>query len=98
MKDGKNAKRLKREFRSLRKLKTGKRLSKITVRNWRQKWMRILDEWILDEGVQMGERKNISKSDKEFYAWLWSILDCKTRFFIASKIDEKRDNLERKNQ
>ncbi len=78
------------------------RISHTTVQNWFRKYMRIIKEylddllpphlsevWSLDE--MMINVKNTKKTGKGFYDWLWSIIDPKTRFILASEVSKKRD-------
>ncbi len=46
------------------------------------------DTWSLDE--MMLNVKNTKKTGKGFYDWLWSAIDPKTRFLIATKISKGR--------
>ena len=45
--------------------------------------------WSLDEMYL--NVKNIKKTGKGFHDWLWSIIDPKTRFLIATEVSKKRE-------
>ena len=47
------------------------------------------DVWSLDEMVL--NVKNTKKTGKGFHDWLWSIIDPKTRFLIATEVSKKRE-------
>ena len=80
----------------------GFRISHTTVLNWFRKYMRIIKEyvdsilppsvsevWSVDEMVL--NVKKTKKTGKGFYDWLWSIIDPKTRFIVASEVSKNRN-------
>ncbi len=81
---------------------TGIKISYGTVLNYPKKFMEIIriyvdsnlspmlgDTWCLDE--MMINVKNTKKTGKGRYVWLWSIIDTKTKFVIASLISKQRE-------
>lgn len=78
------------------------RITHVTVLNWCRKYMGIIREyvdsilppsvsevWSIDEMVL--NVKKTKKTGKGFYDWLWSIIDPKTKFVIASEISKNRN-------
>ena len=78
------------------------RISHTSVLNWSRKFMGIIKEyvdsilppftsevWSVDE--MMLNVKKTKKTGKGFYDWLWSIIDPKTKFIIASEVSKKRN-------
>ena len=49
----------------------------------------LSDVWSLDEMYL--NVKNTKKTGKGFHDWLWSIIDPKTRFLIATEVSKKRE-------
>ena len=49
----------------------------------------LSEVWSLDEMVL--QVKNTKKTGKGFHDWLWSIIDPKTRFLIATEVSKKRE-------
>ena len=49
----------------------------------------VSDVWSLDEMYL--NVKNTKKTGKGFHDWLWSIIDPKTRFLIATEVSKKRE-------
>ncbi len=76
-------------------------ISHVSVRNWIKKYTLIIKEyvesfypelsdvWSLDEMYL--NVKNTKKTGKGFHDWLWSIIDPKTRFLIATEVSKKRE-------
>ena len=79
---------------------TGTRISHVSVGHWIAKYTKMMsdyinsmkpvlgDAWSLDELVL--NVKNTKKTKKGFYDWLWSAIDPKTRFLIATIISKGR--------
>ena len=79
---------------------TGTRVSHVSVGHWIAKYTKMMsdyinnmkpvlgDTWSLDELVL--NVKNTKKTKKGFYDWLWSAIDPKTRFLIATIISKGR--------
>ncbi len=76
-------------------------ISHVSVRNWIKKYTQIIKEyvdtlfpelsdvWSLDEMYL--NVKNTKKTGRGFHDWLWSIIDPKTRFLIATEVSKKRE-------
>lgn len=86
-----------RHLRETRNVK----VSHSTIQNWYKKYMSkileyvdsilppyVSEVWSVDE--MMLNVKRTTKTGKGFYDWLWSIIDPKTRFIIASEISKTR--------
>ncbi len=79
----------------------GIKISYVSVRNWIKKYTQLIKEyvesfcptlgdvWSLDEMTL--NVKNTEKTGKGFYDWLWSIIDPKTRFLIATEVSKRRE-------
>ena len=77
------------------------KISHVSVNNWIKKYTMLIKEyvdsfnpdvsdvWSLDEMYL--NVKNTKKTGKGFHDWLWSIVDPKTRFLIATKVSKKRE-------
>ncbi|MBA4718934.1 MAG: DDE-type integrase/transposase/recombinase, partial [Nitrosopumilus sp.] len=77
------------------------KISHPTIVNWVKKYTNLIkkyvetfnpelsDVWSLDE--MMLNVKNTKKTGKGFHDWLWSIIDPKTRFLIATEVSKKRE-------
>ncbi len=77
------------------------KISHPTIVNWVKKYTNLIKEyvetfspklsdvWSLDEMVL--NVKNTKKTGKGFHDWLWSIIDPKTRFLIATEVSKKRE-------
>ncbi len=77
------------------------KISHVSVNNWMKKYTQIIKEyvdslnpelsdvWSLDEMYL--NVKNTQKTGKGFHDWLWSIIDPKTRFLIATEVSKKRE-------
>jgi len=78
------------------------RISHTTILSWSRKYMGVIKEyvdsilppltsevWSVDE--MMLNVKKTKKTGKGFYDWLWSIIDPKTKFILASEVSKKRD-------
>lgn len=77
------------------------RISHVSVNRWIKKYTEIIKEhvdslspelsdvWSLDEMVL--NVKNTKKTGKGFHAWLWSVIDPKTRFLLATEVSKKRE-------
>jgi transposase-like protein len=77
-------------------------LSHVSITYWMRKYMAIIkdyvdslvpsvgDVWSLDE--MMVNVKNTKEiKGKGFYGWLWTIIDPKTRFVIATEVSKRRE-------
>ncbi len=76
-------------------------ITHVSVNNWVKKYTYIIknyvesfypqvsDVWSLDEMVL--NVKNTKKTGKGFHDWLWSIIDPKTRFLIATEVSKRRE-------
>jgi len=79
----------------------GTKISHVSVRNWIKKYTCLIKEyveslsphlgdvWSLDEMVL--NVKDTEKTGVGFYDWLWSIIDPKTRFLIATEVTKRRE-------
>ena len=77
------------------------KISHTSIMNWIEKYTYIIkkyvesfypqvsDVWSLDEMVL--NVKNTKRTGKGFHDWLWSIIDPKTRFLIATEVSKKRE-------
>ncbi len=77
------------------------KISHVSVNNWISKYTQLIkdyvdtlnpelsDVWSLDEMYL--NVKNTKKTGKGFHDWLWSIIDPKTRFLIATEVSKKRE-------
>ena len=77
------------------------KISHVSVNNWIKKYTTLIKEyadslnpelsdiWSLDEMYL--NVKNTKKTGKGFHDWLWSIIDPKTRFLIATEVSKKRE-------
>jgi len=77
------------------------KISHVSVNNWIKKYTILIKEyvdtlnpelsdvWSLDEMYL--NVKNTKKTGKGFHDWLWSIIDPKTRFLIATEVSKKRE-------
>ena len=77
------------------------KISHVSVNNWIKKYTNLIkdyvdtlnpelsDVWSLDEMYL--NVKNTKKTGKGFHDWLWSIIDPKTRFLIATEVSKKRE-------
>lgn len=77
------------------------KISHTSIQNWIARYTYIIkkyvesfypqvsDVWSLDEMVL--NVKNTKKTGKGFHDWLWSIIDPKTRFLIATQVSKKRE-------
>ncbi|SMH70462.1 DDE-type integrase/transposase/recombinase [Candidatus Nitrosotalea okcheonensis] len=75
-------------------------ISHVAINRWMRKYMDIIKEyvetlnplvsdvWSLDE--MMLNVKDTQKTGKGFYDWVWTIIDPKTRFVIATEVSKKR--------
>ena len=80
------------------------KISHVSINRWIQKYTKLISEyvdalnpelsevWSLDEMVL--NVKNTKKTGKGFHDWLWSIIDPKTRFLIATEVSKKREILD----
>ena len=79
----------------------GVKITHTTIINWFKKYTKLINEyvkgiispftsevWGVDEMVL--NVKNTKKNGKGFYDWLWSVIDIKHRFIIATEISKKR--------
>ena len=77
------------------------KISHPAVLGWTKKYIRLIKEytdtllpdtsdvWSIDEAVV--NVKKTEKLSKGFHVWLWSIIDPKTRFLIASSVSKRRE-------
>ena len=77
------------------------KISHVSIKRWIEKYTYVIkdyvetfypqvsDVWSLDEMVL--NVKNTKKTGKGFHDWLWSIIDPKTRFLIATEISKRRE-------
>ncbi len=77
-------------------------MSHVTVLDWMKKYMVLIkdyvdnlvpelgDVWSLDE-MMLNVKDTEKMKGKGFYDWLWTIVDPKTRFVIATEISKKRE-------
>ena len=77
------------------------KISHVSINNWIKKYTILIkkhvdsikpdvsDVWSLDEMYL--NVKNTKKTGKGFHDWLWSIIDPKTRFLIATEVSKKRE-------
>ena len=77
------------------------KISHVAVNNWIKKYTILIKEyvdsikpdvsdvWSLDEMYL--NVKNTKRTGKGFHDWLWSIIDPKTRFLIATEVSKKRE-------
>ncbi len=77
------------------------KISHVSINRWIKKYTKIIKEyvdslnpelsdvWSLDEMYL--NVKNTKKTGKGFHDWLWSIIDPKTRFLIATEVSKKRE-------
>ncbi len=75
-------------------------ISHVTIYKWYRKYMAIINEytntlrpelsdvWSLDEMVM--NVKNTRKTGKGFYDWLWTTVDPRTRYVLATEVSKKR--------
>ncbi|MGI0102299.1 MAG: DDE-type integrase/transposase/recombinase [Nitrosotalea sp.] len=75
-------------------------ISHVAISRWLKKYMilvkeyvdslmpEVSDVWSLDE--MMLNVKDTEKTGKGFYDWLWTIIDPRTRFVIATEVSKKR--------
>ena len=82
------------------------KISHVSINRWIKKYTEIIKEyvdslnpelsdvWSLDEMVL--NVKNTKKTGKGFHDWLWSIIDPKTRFLIATEVSKKREIVDAK--
>ena len=76
-------------------------ISFTSVRNWIKKYTYMIKEYVESFYPELGDVwsldemtlnvKNTKKTGKGFYDWLWSIVDPKTRFLIATEVSKKRE-------
>ncbi|MGI0101378.1 MAG: DDE-type integrase/transposase/recombinase [Nitrosotalea sp.] len=76
-------------------------ISHVTILDWMKKYMETIkayvdslipelgDVWSLDE--MMINVKDTKQTGKGFYDWLWTIIDPKTRFVIATEVSKRRE-------
>ena len=77
------------------------KISYVSIKRWIEKYTYIIkdyvesfypqlgDVWSLDEMVL--NVKNTKKTGKGFHDWLWSVIDLKTRFLIATEVSKRRE-------
>ena len=77
------------------------KISHVSIKRWIKKYTYVIkdyvetfypnvsDVWSLDEMVL--NVKNTKKTGKGFHDWLWSIIDPKTRFLIATEVSKRRE-------
>ena len=80
------------------------KISHVAVNHWIKKYTILIKEytdsikpdvsdvWSLDE--MFLNVKNTKKTGKGFHDWVWSIIDPKTRFLIATEVSKKRGIIE----
>ena len=76
-------------------------ISFTSVRNWIKKYTYMIKEYVESFYPELGDVwsldemylnvKNTKKTGKGFHDWLWSIIDPKTRFLIATEVSKKRE-------
>jgi len=76
-------------------------ISHVSVNNWIKKYTYMIKEYVESFYPELGDVwsldemtlnvKNTKKTGKGFYDWLWSIVDPKTRFLIATEVSKKRE-------
>ena len=77
------------------------KISHVSVNNWIKKYTVLIKDYVdalnpeLSEVWSLDEMylnvKNTKKTGKGFHDWLWSIIDPKTRFLIATEVSKKRE-------
>lgn len=75
-------------------------VSHTSVKNWIGKYTYVIKEYVESFYPQLGDVwsldemylnvKNTKKTGKGFHDWLWSIIDPKTRFLIATEVSKRR--------
>jgi len=82
-------------------------VSHVSIHDWMKKYMATIkdyvdslspelgDVWSLDE--MMINVKDTKKTGKGFYDWLWTIIDPKTRFVIATEVSKRREIIDAQN-
>ena len=79
----------------------GVKITHTTIINWFKKYTKLMNEYVksiispfTSEVLSVDEMvlnvKNTKKNGKGFYDWLWSAVDIKHRFIIATEISKKR--------
>ncbi len=83
-------------------------LSHVTVLDWMKKYMATIkdyvdslvpelgDVWSLDE-MMVNVKDTTPIKSKGFYDWLWTIIDPKTRFVIATEVSKRREIADARN-
>lgn len=80
----------------------GIKISHVSVLNWIQKFTYIIKEYVESFYPELGDVWSLDEMDlnvkdtqyikrKGFHEWLWSIIDPKTRFLIATEVSKKRE-------
>ena len=77
------------------------KISHVSVNNWIKKYTYMIKEYVESFYPELGDVwsldemylnvKNTKKTGKGFHDWLWSIIDPKTRFLIATEVSKKRE-------
>lgn len=74
----------------------------VSILNWKKKYMGMIkdyvnslkpelsDVWSVDE-MMVNVKKTKPIKSKGFYDWVWSIIDPKTKFVIATEVSKKRE-------
>jgi len=76
-------------------------ISHVSVNNWIKKYTYMIKEYVESFYPELGDVwsldemtlnvKSTKKTGKRFHDWLWSIIDPKTRFLIATEVSKKRE-------
>ena len=77
------------------------KISHTSIKNWIDKYTYIIKKYVESFYLQISDVgsldemvlnvKNTKKTGKCFHDWLWSIIDPKTRFLIATEVLKKRE-------
>lgn len=82
-------------------------ISHTAIRDWIKKYTYMIKEYVESFYPELGDVwsldemylnvKNTKKTGKGFHDWLWSIIDPKTRFLIATEVSKRRETIDAKN-
>ena len=82
------------------------KISHVSINNWIKKYTYIIKEYVDSLNLELSNVwsldemslnvKRTKRTGKGFQDWLWSIIDPKTRFLLATEVSKKREILDAK--
>ncbi|MGI0073948.1 MAG: DDE-type integrase/transposase/recombinase [Nitrosotalea sp.] len=82
-------------------------VSHVSIHDWMKKYIATIKDYVDSLSPELGEVwsldemmvnvKDTKKTGKGFYDWLWTIIDPKTRFVIATEVSKRREIIDARN-